>query len=92
MGGDADYLRERYVGGDLGASTTELASKGYDNEEVMQLLEDQRTITDFEERKAMLFKIQELMAEDAVEIMLYYGYDVTAWRPAVWDGWMYLLR
>ena len=89
LGGDADYLRERYAGGDLGASTTELSSKGYNNQEVISLLKEQRTIIDFDARKEMLYKIQELMAEDVVEIMLYYGYDMTAWRPEVWDGWNY---
>ena len=89
LGNDADYLRERYAGGDLGTSTTELSSKGYSNPEVMKLLKEQRTITNFEERKDMIYKIQDLMAEDAIEIMMYYGYMTSAHRPAVWDGWMY---
>ncbi len=89
LGGDADYLRARYAGGELGASTTELSSVGYDNAEVLRLLEEQRTIVDFEKRKEMLYEIQELMAEDVVEIMMYYSYMTSAHRPDVWDGWMY---
>lgn len=89
LGNDADYLRERYAGGDLGTSTTELASTGYRNSQVIQLLKDQRTIIDFNKRKEMVYKIQELMAEDVVEIMMYYSYMTSAHRPEVWDGWMY---
>jgi peptide/nickel transport system substrate-binding protein len=89
LGYDADYLRKRYAGGDLGASTTELSSTGYSNEEVLSLLQEQRTIMDFEQRKEMLYRIQELMAEDVVEITMYYSYMTSAHRPDVWDGWMY---
>jgi len=89
LGNDADYLRERYAGGDLGPSTTELASKGYRNEEVLHLLREQRTITNLDKRKEVVYKIQELMAEDVVEIMMYYSYMTSAHRPAVYDEWMY---
>lgn len=88
LGYDADYLRERYAMDiSTGGASSVLASKGYKNQELIGLLNTQRTLTNFKERKAMLYKIQEILAEDVPEIMMYYNYDITVYKPATYDGW-----
>lgn len=42
-----------------------------------------------EKRKELLFKMQEIVAEDCPIITLYYPIEAYAYNPSVYDGWKY---
>lgn len=78
------------ITGDLGNLTGGLpAIKGYKNEEFLMLVNQQPYLINPEERKAALWKIQELIARDVATISLYYLKWFHVYRPAVFDGWFY---
>lgn len=92
-GNDADYLRERFssekkAGG--GISPNLMRFKGYSNPELSELLEKQFETIDENERKKQIFKAQELLAEDVPEIPIYYTTGYTVYKPAKYDGWMFM--
>jgi len=90
LGDDPDYLRERFcVDEEMGRASAQMATIGYYNEYLFTLLSEQRMIMDFEERKNMLYEIQEILAEEVLEIPLYFGYDYTVYRPANYDEWIH---
>jgi peptide/nickel transport system substrate-binding protein len=92
-GNDADYLRERFssekkAGG--GISPNLMRFKGYSNPELSELLEKQFETIDENERKKHIFKAQELLAEDVPEIPIYYTTGYSVYKPAKYDGWMFM--
>jgi peptide/nickel transport system substrate-binding protein len=92
-GNDADYLRERFssekkAGG--GISPNLMRFKGYSKPELSELLEKQFETIDENERKKQIFKAQELLAEDVPEIPIYYTTGYTVYKPAKYDGWMFM--
>jgi peptide/nickel transport system substrate-binding protein len=92
-GNDADYLRERFssekkAGG--GISPNLMRFKGYSNPELSELLEKQFETIDENERKKQIFKAQELLTEDVPEIPIYYTTGYTVYKPAKYDGWMFM--
>ncbi|WP_243113801.1 ABC transporter substrate-binding protein [Desulfofundulus salinus] len=91
-GNDADYLRERFAsyskGGALMASAP--GTPGYQNEELNALLDKQRLEFNDQKRKELIFKAQEILAEDVPEIPLYYTTGYNVYRPAKYDGWMFM--
>lgn len=92
-GNDADYLRERFssekkAGGSISPNLTRL--KGYSNPELNELLEKQFETLDEDKRKELIFKAQELLAEDVLEIPLFYTTGYTVYKPAKYDGWMFM--
>ncbi|MGH9281418.1 MAG: ABC transporter substrate-binding protein [Acidimicrobiales bacterium] len=62
---------------------------GYSNPEVDQLLDAQVTTLDVQERKRMVHRIQELVAEDLPVAMLYYTTFFHIYRKKVFDQWYF---
>ncbi|MCL6446601.1 MAG: diguanylate phosphodiesterase [Armatimonadetes bacterium] len=90
-GNDPDYLRERFAGRSRGGlSPSASGLRGYNNDELNNLLEKQRLEMDDQKRKQLIFKIQEILAEDVPEIPLYYTTGYNVFRPAKYDGWMFM--
>lgn len=90
-GGDPDYLRERFGDqpkGGLSPSASRL--HGYRNETLLALLNEQYITVDPEKRKALIFKLQEMLADEVLEIPLYNTASYTAYRPQEYDGWMFM--
>ncbi len=93
---DPDWLRIRYSSAkedsEAGGSATALlgADQGYVNAVLDELLIMQKRETDQALRKALVYQIQELLAEELPEIALYNGYYYYAYRPAVYDGWTFM--
>jgi peptide/nickel transport system substrate-binding protein len=90
-GGDADYLRERFGDqpkGGLSPSASRL--HGYENAELLALLNQQYTTIDEAQRKALIFTIQEMLADEVLEIPLYNTTSYSVYRPDKYDGWMFM--
>ena len=69
-------------------------SINYDNQEILDLLEDARVMVDFDERMAAYQKIDNAVVhEDAVVLPLYQRYHLFCLNPRVqgfklaWNGW-----
>ncbi len=60
---------------------------GYTNREFDQLVE-QATTADLDERKDLLARAQQMLAEEAPAITLWYRDGDWAYRPAAYDGWV----
>ncbi len=88
-GGDPDYLRERF-GGYLSGTESPSSSglSNYNNHALNQLLEKQHVEMDGEKREAIVYKIQQYLAEDVLEIPLFYTTEYVVYRPAKYDGWI----
>nr|WP_282706848.1 ABC transporter substrate-binding protein [Natroniella acetigena] len=89
-GGDPDYLRGRFMTPADDEEYVDTQSLGYENQELNQLLEEQRLELDEEMRQEIIFEIQEILAEDVPEIPLYHPAGYTAYRPDKYDGWMFM--
>lgn len=90
-GNDADYLRDYYGSAttvDRGSPSSG-AIPGYYNQEIYDLCQKQMTELDPEERKATVFRLQELIAADVPQIPLFNTVDNFVFRPAKYDGWMF---
>ncbi len=88
MGGDPDYLRSIY--GNASANTAALNAatlKGYYNQEVSKLAQEQAVVKSAEKRKEMIFEMQKRIAEDVPMIMLYTNDDNFVYRQEHYDGW-----
>ena len=91
-GGDPNYLAERFLNtaNREGGSNSAVGSPGYRNSELNQLLQNQKKEFNKDQRREMIFEIQEILAEDVPEIPLYHPADYTAYRPDKYDGWIYM--
>jgi peptide/nickel transport system substrate-binding protein len=90
-GGDADYVRERFGDqpkGGLSPSASRLY--GYENAELLALLNEQYTTVNEARRKALIFTIQEILADEVLEIPLYNTTSYSVYRPDKYDGWMFM--
>ncbi|MCD1295426.1 diguanylate phosphodiesterase [Methanocella sp. CWC-04] len=89
-GGDADYLRTKFCGTNFGMQGASHGRPliGYQNDEVDKLALEQLKETDTEKRKQIIYKLQEVLAEDVPSVPLYYTASYEAYRPTVYDGWM----
>jgi peptide/nickel transport system substrate-binding protein len=93
---DADWLRIRYAstGSDAagGGSATALlgAGQGYSNPALDLLFEAQRVEANRNQRRAIFFEIQEILAEEVPEIPLYNGFYYYAFQPEHYDGWTFM--
>jgi peptide/nickel transport system substrate-binding protein len=86
-GQDPDYLRTRFVGaeGDWFSGTP-----GYANPEVDRLAQEQLKETNESRRKELIFRLQQLLAEDVPEIPLFLTTGHTVFRHESYDGWMHV--
>ncbi|HJV09646.1 MAG TPA: ABC transporter substrate-binding protein [Acidimicrobiales bacterium] len=62
---------------------------GYSNPEVDRLLDAQLATTDVEERKRLVGRIQQIVAEELPTAMLYYTTWYYAFRKSVFDQWYF---
>jgi peptide/nickel transport system substrate-binding protein len=65
------------------------AAAGYDNSELDELLDRQRTILDDSERREVVGDIQRTVARDLPLTILYYTTMFFVFRQDVFDGWYY---
>lgn len=90
-GGDADLLRTTYA---AKISTSQSPSadgiRGYSNERLNELCRQQLYEMDGEKRKAMVFQIQELIAEEVPQLPLYNTTGYVVFKPAKFEGWKYM--
>ena len=63
------------------------AFTAYSNERFDQLVERATTL-EADERRPVLYDAQRIFAEEVPMITLWYRDDVTAYRPAAYDGWV----
>ena len=85
-GGDPDLLRGVYHS--KPSSQTHKAT-GYSNPEVDRLIDAQLATYDIEERKKLVGRIQQIVAEELPVAMLYYTTLFYAFRKNVFDQWYY---
>jgi peptide/nickel transport system substrate-binding protein len=89
VGGDPDYLRRWYEGDETNAF-----AKGsrFNNQEYAELGEEQAAAIDPEHRRGIVFRMQEILAEELPTIVLYHRpfywvYDREVFAPmATWGG------
>ncbi len=84
LGGDPGYLKDIYGSNGKGSS----ALPGYTNKEIEELAQQQQIQMDNDKRKNMIFKLQELIAEDVPMVVIYGSVVNHVYRPAKHDGWM----
>lgn len=63
---------------------------GYADPEVDRLTEAASRAADRDERRALLQRVQEIVADDVPFVPLFYEAGVYAYRPDAYDGWSYL--
>ena len=91
VGGDPDYLRRWYAGEEANAFAR---GSIFANPEFAALGEEQAASTDPEERRAVLYRMQEILAEELPTIVLYHRRFYWVYDPAVfapmetWGGLM----
>ncbi len=84
-GGDPELLKNQY------ANTGDNKNvKGYINEEINKLSEEQAKKTNEEERKEVIHKLQEVIAEELPVLPLYNTIELSVYRPAKYDGWTHI--
>ncbi len=88
-GNDADILRTAYA---FKKSYQSSASGiyGYNNEQINELCNLQLEEIDKTKRKEVVFKLQELIAEEVPQLPLYNTTGYIVYRPAIYDGWRYM--
>jgi peptide/nickel transport system substrate-binding protein len=91
-GSDPDYLASRFAGKTLDQSASPSRSRlpGFDAPELMPLLRRQQTEIDPERRQRLINEIQKMLAEQVPEIPLYYTTAFSVYRPATYDGWIFM--
>ena len=91
VGGDPDYLRRWYAGEEANAFAQ---GSIFDHAEYARLGDEQAATLDREERRAIVFRMQEILAEELPTIVLYHRrfswvYDPGAFTPMeTWGGLM----
>jgi peptide/nickel transport system substrate-binding protein len=91
-GGDPDYLTARFAGEgfDRNAAPSHSGMPGFDAPELMDLLRRQRNAIDPQARMRLVAALQHALAEQVPEIPLFCTTGHTAYRPAKYDGWMFM--
>ena len=87
-GGDADLLRTAYVS--EGESPSASGIPGYFAAQINALAAQQLAETEQNRRKALIFRLQELIAEEIPQIPLYNTTGYIVYRPAKYNGWRYM--
>lgn len=86
LGGDADLLRRNFCDPARGLPGT---AYGYHDEEFARLARQQRHETDPKRRRALVDRLQELIARDVPTIALWYPHLHFVYRPSALDGWYF---
>ena len=69
------------------ATSTTAQAIGYQNTEVDELYIAQQKEKDPKKRKEIMFKLQQIVADDVPKLTLYYKNSLNVHRPSVYDGW-----
>ncbi|MDY0269151.1 ABC transporter substrate-binding protein [Trichloromonas sp.] len=86
IGGDPKILNEMILPGPGGAFNSARFGK---NPELVALLDEQLQAVDEDKRRALVFRIQELLAEELPTLPLYYPANLSAYRPEKGIDWYY---
>ena len=90
-GGDADLLRTAFAKEKTSnQSPSADGIPGYSNDQINELCKQQLYEMDAAKRKEIVFKIQELIAEEVPQIPLYNTTGYVVFKPAKYDGWKYM--
>ena len=91
-GGDPDYLVARFTPASSGANAapSHAGLPGLEAPRLMNLLHRQQTAIDPQERRRLVAALQQELAELVPEIPLFCTTSTTAYRPAKYDGWMFM--
>jgi peptide/nickel transport system substrate-binding protein len=91
-GGDPDYLAARFAATprQRNAAPSHSGLPGFDQPELAALLARQQTEIDTERRRALINDIQQRLADLVPEIPLFYTTGYSVFRPAKYDGWMFM--
>jgi peptide/nickel transport system substrate-binding protein len=91
-GGDPDYLMARFapVAAGGNAAPSHAGLPGLAAPRLMDLLQRQQTATDPQERRRLVAALQQELAEQVPEIPLFCTTGTTIYRPAKYDGWMFM--
>lgn len=82
-GNDPDVLRRSYTDNNI---------PGYENSEIEKLAQDQLKAIDVDERKEIIFELQEVIAEEIPTITLYNTTSYSAYVPEKYDGWKHVFN
>lgn len=90
-GGDADLLRTTYGAKSIyDQSSSAKGIYGYSNELINELCNQQLLETDEAKRKELVYKLQEIIAEEVPQLPIYNTTGYIVYRPAKYDGWRYM--
>ncbi|SCM83235.1 ABC-type dipeptide transport system, periplasmic component [uncultured Sporomusa sp.] len=89
-GGDADLLRTAYVAQSPDQSPSSRGVRGYSNEAISTLCEQQLVEIDPAKRKLLIFRLQEEIAEEIPQIPLMNTTGYIVYRPAKYGNWRYM--
>ena len=94
IGGDPDVLRKQFctAGGGSSAGSSPISTGrtyGYANPELDELGRAQLREADPEARRAIVHKMQEIIAHDIPTVVLWHPKMAFVYRPEVLDGWFY---
>lgn len=88
-GSDADSLRTMYAYSKASDSVpTSNGIPGYSNEKINELCGRQIGELNSDNRKKIVFQLQEVIAEEIPMIPIYNTIDYSVYRPSNYDGWM----
>ncbi|MCK5163314.1 MAG: diguanylate phosphodiesterase [Desulfobacula sp.] len=90
-GADPDYLKIRF-GHDFSRSNSPSVSglPGYNNDTLNLLFHQQHMEMNKEKRRKIVFRIQEMLAEDVPDLPLFYTTGFTVFRPEKYNGWEFM--
>ncbi|MCB0132535.1 MAG: hypothetical protein KDD78_16855, partial [Caldilineaceae bacterium] len=82
---DPNFLLSVMTTGEIPTGTSET---GYSNPEYDELYRQQAVTLDLEERKALVWQMQQIVFDDVVYIIPYYAQNVQAFRTDRFQGWI----
>lgn len=90
-GGEPDYLIERFGGEKLFAGRmSSSGAVGYESDELNKVLAEQKVEFELDKRKKLLYKAQNILADDLPELPLIYRAPYSVYRPNKYDGWIFM--
>ena len=90
MGMDPDYLRLRFAWEGPSQLVSQFTSAGFHHPKIKELALLQREATDPAVRQELLNQLQELLAENVPEILLFCTTDFFVYNRAKLDSWVYM--
>lgn len=92
-GNDADILREQYAYGKDDTKSTFIGGiPGYNNDKINELCKSQLLELNSDDRRDIIYQLQEVIAEEVPQIPLYNTATYTVFRPAKYDNWKHVFN